>query len=165
MMKSKYFVLLIILVQLVSCRNKNTTDCPEKGFCIENKKFFYNQEPIALGMSIEKFVDIAGKYDRKVEDSLEGHKTTYYYWLKQKLHVAISESLIVVNNLEVDQVTGEYYGHTPSDQPEYPAYKSLEEIIKKYGRYDSTNVEKVATDISTFYVWDKLGFNVWVDKG
>ncbi|WP_139260065.1 DUF7738 domain-containing protein [Chryseobacterium vrystaatense] len=154
---------IFILIQFISC--KSTTDCPEEGFCIENKKLFYNQEPIALGMSIEKFVDIAGKYDRKVENSLEGHKTTYYYWLKHKLHVAISDSLIVVNNLEVDNVSGEYYGHTPSNQPEYPAYKSLEEIIKKYGKYDSIRIEEVPTNVRTFYVWDKLGISMAESNG
>ncbi|SHG35927.1 DUF7738 domain-containing protein [Chryseobacterium vrystaatense] len=149
--KIKYnlIFLLFIMIQLVSCQNKNTTECPEEGFCISNKKLFYNQKPLALGMPIEKFIEAVGKYDRKIEHSIGGEIYKEWYWKKQKYEAYTSKGKITFRLKE----------------NEYKEYSNIEEIIKKYGKYDSTNVEKVATDISTFYVWDKLGFNVWVDKG
>ncbi|OWP74003.1 DUF7738 domain-containing protein, partial [Flavobacterium oreochromis] len=39
---------------------------------------------------------------------------------------------------------------------------SIEEVIKKYGKYDEYKEDKVDLTISKFYVWDNLGISVWI---
>lgn len=149
--KIKYnlIFLLFIMIQLVGCQNKNTTDCPEEGFCISSKKLFYNQKPLALGMPIEKFIEAIGKYDRKIEYSTGGETYKEWYWEKQKYDAYTSKGKITFR----------------LNENEYKEYSNIEEIIKKYGKYDSIRIEEVPTNVRTFYVWDKLGISMAESNG
>lgn len=170
-MKNIFFLFLLVF-QLSSCQDKKTSDkkdnnCPENGFCVENRQLHYNQKLISIGMPVEKFIEIFGKQDRTAVDSINSSVLKEYYW-KKKMIVASAfsgDSVVHLNAIKVDSKTGEYFADYDDFAKKYPVYKSINDIIEKYGKYDSIKEEKTDTRIHTFYVWDKLGMNISVREG
>lgn len=170
-MKNIFFLFLLVF-QLSSCQDKKTSDkkdnnCPENGFCVENRQLHYNQKLISIGMPVEKFIEIFGRQDRTAVDSISSSVLKEYYW-KKKMIVASAfsgDSVVHLNAIKVDSKTGEYFADYDDFAKKYPDYKSINDIIEKYGKYDSIKEEKTDTRIHTFYVWDKLGMNISVREG
>ncbi|SHH07450.1 DUF7738 domain-containing protein [Chryseobacterium vrystaatense] len=160
-MINKLFTLFLSsMVYLISCQKKTVSN--DNHFRIENKQINYNNNKIYLGMPIEEFAKIVNSEYRVAKYSLPGSKTTIYYWTTKKIHVTESKDYLDVKGLDIEEKTGEYFANWKDDAPVFPKYKSLDEVIRKYGKYDSLKVEASSTQESIFYVWDKLGFNVAV---
>ncbi|WP_445297853.1 DUF7738 domain-containing protein [Flavobacterium oreochromis] len=47
---------------------------------------------------------------------------------------------------------------------EYLEYNSIEEVIKKYGKYDEYKEEKQPLNVRKYYIWDKLGFYAYTNQ-
>ncbi|PDS23245.1 DUF7738 domain-containing protein [Flavobacterium branchiophilum] len=45
---------------------------------------------------------------------------------------------------------------------EYETYGTIEEIVKKYGKFDEYTEDKQPLDVRTHYIWDKLGIEVYI---
>lgn len=153
-------LLIIIMTQTISCQEKTSKNT--NSFQIDKKEIFYNDKKIHLGMPIEEFAKIVNSEYRIAKYSLPGNKTTFYYWKTKKIHVTESINYFDVKGLEIDEKTGEFFPNWKDDAPKFPKYNSLSEVIKKYGKYDTLKVQETPSQEQTFYVWDKLGFNVAV---
>lgn len=143
-----YNIILIILMmtQTISCQEK-AAKTNENHFLIRGKEIFYNDNKIALGMPVEDFVKIVNSESRIAKYLLPGRSAKVWSW-KNGAEAYTSDGKITYMN-----TNGDYFD-----------YKNIEEIIKKYGKYDSLKVEKVPDQESNFYVFDKLGFNVAIDE-
>ncbi|SIS53649.1 hypothetical protein SAMN05421786_10193 [Chryseobacterium ureilyticum] len=159
-LKYKLIFLLFIMTQLVSCQDKNIQGM-EDGFYIKDKKLYYNQKNIALGIPVDQFVDAFGKYDRKVEYSTGGGEHSDWFWTKKMFKASTStnesgQEIIILAKMRIDEETGkpveDYNG-------EYKEFSNINDVIKMYGKYDSISIDKSSARTSTFYVWDKLGIN------
>ena len=137
-------ILLVTFVQLVSCQTKKET-----GFVLEKKKLYYNSKEIALGMPIEKFTEAMGMYDRIDIDSSGGFTNRTWYWRKKKYEAYRDEGKIVFRVKEC----------------EYEEYNSMEEVISKYGKYDSIEEEKRPWRVDKLFIWDELGITLAADRG
>ncbi|MFK7108832.1 DUF7738 domain-containing protein [Flavobacterium oreochromis] len=140
-------VTIIIMSNLASCQNtkQKSNNCPEQGFCIQDTLLYYNAKRINVGEPIADFVKIAGKPDRIVTDSLGGNTNKTWKWSKG--FSAYNDEKKIIFRLK---------------EGEYLEYNSIEEVIKKYGKYDEYKEDKVDLTISKFYVWDNLGISVWI---
>jgi hypothetical protein len=137
--KSDFFILLLVFAQLVSCQTKKET-----GFVLENRKVYYNGKEIALGMPIEKFTDAMGMYDRIDIDSSGGFTNRSWYWKKEKYEAYKNDDKIVFRLKESN----------------YIEYTSMEEVISKYGKYDSIEESKSPLRIDKRFIWDELGVSL-----
>jgi hypothetical protein len=142
--KSNFFIALFVFAQLVSCQSKKET-----GFVLENRKLYYNSKEIALGMPIEKFTDAMGMYDRISIDSSGGFTNRSWYWKKEKYEAYIDDGKIVFRVKESN----------------YIEYNSMEEVISKYGKYDSIEESKSPLRIDKLFIWDQLGITLAADRG
>jgi hypothetical protein len=142
--KSNFFIGVFVFAQLVSCQSKKET-----GFVLENRKLYYNSKEIALGMPIEKFTDAMGMYDRISIDSSGGFTNRSWYWKKEKYEAYIDDGKIVFRVKESN----------------YIEYNSMEEVISKYGKYDSIEESKSPLRIDKLFIWDQLGITLAADRG
>ena len=156
-------IIVFIMTQFISCQDKNTEQCPKEGFCVQDTLLYYNQQPLTLGASIEDFVETMGKYDRKIEDSTGGAEIYDYFWNTKLIMVNkhFNNDYFTLVKMKIDNETGKQIEDTNAD---YVKYKSLEEIIKKYGKYDSIKIDNVPVRTTFFYVWDQLGVSISTDK-
>lgn len=150
------------MTQTISCQNSDLK--ADNEFRIEKKAIFYNGEKILLGMPVETFNKVAGGDFRIARYVIPGKKTTLYYWISKKLHVTESENYFDVKELEIDETTGSFSPNWRDNAPEFPQFKSLAEVISRYGNYDSLKIEEAPRQEFVFYVWDEKGFNVAIDE-
>jgi hypothetical protein len=145
-MKFTKILLLLVFAQLVSCQTKKET-----GFVLENRKVYYNGKEIALGMPIEKFTDAMGMYDRISIDSSGGFTNRTWHWTKKKYQAYFNDDrkkyVIFLNNEDKFD------------------FNSMEEVISKYGKYDSIEESKSPLRIDKLFIWDELGVSVAADRG
>jgi hypothetical protein len=145
-MKFTKILLFLFFAQLVSCQSKKET-----GFVLENRKLYYNSKEIALGMPIEKFTDAMGMYDRVSIDSSGGFTNRTWHWTKKKYEAYFNDDrkkyVIFLNN---------------EDQFDF---NSMEEVISKYGKYDSIEESKSPLRIDKLFIWDELGITLAADRG
>ncbi|CAD0008325.1 DUF7738 domain-containing protein [Flavobacterium chungangense] len=144
---------LIIFSQLSGCQIKK-----QSGFVIQDGKLYYDSKEIALGMSIEKFTDAMGMYDRIDIDSSDVSVVKNYFWKTKLINVnkhSDNDYFTIIKMIR-DKVTGEITEDTES----YKKVKTLEEIINIYGQYDSVEEEKMNLRIDKLFIWDKLGISL-----
>ncbi|WP_405321167.1 DUF7738 domain-containing protein [Flavobacterium oreochromis] len=162
MKKTILFMAFLMMSLLSSCQNtkQKSNNCPEQGFCIQDTLLYYNAKRINVGEPIANFVKIAGKPDRIVTDSLGGGTIIDYIWKEKMIRVNkhYSNNYCLLSKQKITS-NGEIVDDTSQDLIEY---NSIEEVIKKYGKYDEYKEEKQPLDIRTHYVWDKLGFDIYV---
>lgn len=160
-----YNIILIILImtQTISCQEKITT-ANENHFVIKGKEIFYNDNKVTLGMSIKDFVKIVNSEYRIAKYSVKGGAHKEWFW-KGKLHATTGtdkNGKEIISVIKMKKYNDERYIDDLSEN--YQDFSSIDEVIKKYGKYDSINVEKTPDQESNFYVFDKLGFNVAIDE-
>ena len=143
-MKILKIITLITFVQLVSCQSKQEKKM-ESGFVIQDGKLYYNAKEIALGMPIEKFTDAMGMYDRIDIDSSGGFTNRSWYWKEKKYEAYKNDENKIVFRVK---------------ESDYIEYNSMEEVIKKYGKYDSIEEQKAPLHIDKLFIWDKLGISL-----
>ena len=133
---------------LVSCQDKKKNECTQSGFCVQDTLLYYNQKQIYLGMPSDKFVDALGKYDREVIDSSGGFTSRTWKWEKLDCEAYENENnKIVFLNTKVGS----------------EKFNTMQEVIKKYGKFDSYTEEKSPLRINKFYIWDKIGIDIAVN--
>ncbi|MFK7102306.1 hypothetical protein V3471_15150, partial [Flavobacterium oreochromis] len=130
-------VTIIIMSNLASCQNtkQKSNNCPEQGFCIQDTLLYYNAKRINVGEPIANFVKIAGKPDRIVTDSLGGNTNKTWKWHKTGDEAYLAEN----NKIKV---------FNSNSTEESKVFNSIEEVIKKYGKYDEYKEDKVDLTIS-----------------
>jgi hypothetical protein len=148
-MKILKIITLITFVQLVSCQSKQEKKM-ESGFVIQDDKLYYNAKEIALGMPIEKFTDAIGMYDRIDIDSSGGFTNRSWYWKEKKYEAYKNDENKIVFRVK---------------ESDYIEYNSMEEVISKYGKYDSIEESKTPLRIRKLFIWDKLGITLAADTG
>ena len=150
---------------LVSCQEKvNNIKIYDKGFVIQDTLLYYNQKQLAFGDPVEKFVEAMGKYDREVVDKSGGETNQDWIWNKKliKVNKHSSHSYYTLRTLYYDKEKDEF--KDDSNHKDYlKEYKSLEEVIKKYGKFDSYKEDKQPVLIYKSLVWDKLGVALGVN--
>ena len=147
---------------LVSCQDKKKNECTQSGFCVQDTLLYYNQKQIYLGMPSDKFVEALGKYDREVIDSSGGEIIRDYFWKKKMISVNkhSDNNYFRIAKMKKDAETSEI---TEDYNEKTVQVKTLEEIIKKYGKFDSYTEEKSPLRINKFYIWDKIGIDIAVN--
>ena len=157
-MREIKIIFLLAFFQLSSCQTKK-----QSGFVIQDSKLYYNSKEIALGMPIEKFTDAMGMYDRIDIDSSDVSVVKNYFWKTKLINVnkhSDNDYFTIIKMIR-DKITGEISEDTES----YKKVKTLEEIISKYGKYDSIKEEKTPLRIQKLFIWDKLGITLAADTG
>jgi hypothetical protein len=160
-----YNIILIILMmtQTISCQEK-AAKTNENHFLIKGEEIFYNDNKVTLGMPIDDFIKIVNSEHRIAKYSIAGGEHKEWFW-KGKLHATTDtdkNGKEIVSVIKMKKYNGEQYIDDLSEN--YQDFSSIEDVIKKYGKYDSVKVEKVPDQESNFYVFDKLGFNVAIDE-
>lgn len=155
-MKNIFFLFLLVF-QLSSCQDKIKSDkkdnnCPENGFCVENRQLRYNQKLISIGMPVEKFIAIFGKQDRTAIDSIGGKPDGKGWSWKDGGEAYINDEGKIV-----------YFNINRNAENEF--FKTIDDAVKKFGKFEKEEITKNPLRIHTFYVWDKLGMNVSVRSG
>lgn len=155
-MKNIFFLFLLVF-QLSSCQDKITSDkkdnnCPENGFCVENRQLRYNQELISIGMPVEKFIAIFGKQDRTAIDSIGGKPDGKGWSWKDGGEAYINDEGRIV-----------YFNINRNAENEF--FKTIDDAVKRFGKFEKEEITKNPLRIHTFYIWDKLGINVSVKSG
>ena len=139
-------ILLVTFVQLVSCQTKKET-----GFVLEKKKLYYNSKEISLGMPIEKFTEAMGMYDRIDIDSSGGFTNRRWHWTEKKYRAYFNDDkkkyVIFLNNEDKSN------------------FDTMEELISKYGKYDSIEEQKTPWRVDKLFIWDELGITLAADRG
>uniref|UniRef100_UPI00404894F8 DUF7738 domain-containing protein n=1 Tax=Flavobacterium sp. TaxID=239 RepID=UPI00404894F8 len=158
-MKIIKLLLFLIFAQLVSCQTEKET-----GFVLEKKKLYYNSKEIALGMPIEKFTDAMGMYDRIDIDSSGGRVITDYYWKTKFISVNkhSKNDYFFIIKMKKDKKTGRLI---EDNNESYEKVYSMEEIISKYGKYDSIEEQKTPWRVDKLFIWDELGITLAADRG
>ncbi|WP_163411551.1 DUF7738 domain-containing protein [Flavobacterium ajazii] len=153
MMYNKLFLGFLIFIQLASCQGKRET-----GFVLEKKKLYYNSKEIELGMPVEKFTDAMGMFDRIVIDSSGGKIIKNYYWKTKliKLNKHSDNDYYIITKFKKNAATGQIVEDTES----YDKIENLEDIISKYGKYDSIEEIKSPLRIEKLFIWDELGVSL-----
>jgi hypothetical protein len=151
---NKIILIAFVMSNLVSCQEKtNNKTIYEKGFVIQDTLLYYNQKPLAFGDPIEKFVAAMGKYDREVIDSSGGNINKSWDWKKSGYEAYVDDNnKIKVFNVNINDASIE------------KEYNTIEEVIKKIGKFDSYKEDKQPVDISKTLVWDKLGVILGVNE-
>ena len=139
-MREIKIIFLLAFFQLSSCQTKK-----QSGFVIQDSKLYYNSKEIALGMPIEKFTDAMGTYDRIDIDSSGGFTNRSWYWKEKKYEAYKNDENKIVFRVK---------------ESDYIEYNSMEEVIKKYGKYDSIEEQKAPLHIDKLFIWDKLGISL-----
>ena len=156
-MKNLIFYFLLVF-QISSCQEKKAdkinddTKCQEKGFCVENRQLHYNQQLISIGMPVEKFIKFLGKHDRVAVDSIGGGADGKGWSWKDGGEAYIDEKGKIV-----------YFNYNSNSEKEL--FNTIQDAVKKHGKFDKEEITKNPLRIHTFYVWDKLGLNASVRKG
>jgi hypothetical protein len=140
-MKVLKIIVLLACIHLASCQTKRET-----GFVLEKKKLYYNNKEIALGMPVEKFTDAMGMYDRVNIDSSGGGINRRWLWTQ--------------NGYDAFYVKDEKKYEIYLNNEESIKYNSMEEIILKYGKYDSIEEKKSPLRIEKLFIWDELGVSL-----
>jgi hypothetical protein len=146
-------------MQLASCQSKKET-----GFVLENRKLYYNSKEIALGMPIEKFTDAIGMYDRISIDSSGGQSIKNYYWKEKLIRVNkhSNNNFYYISKLKRNSKSGKLIDdYSISLQEE----SSFDNILMKYGKYDSIKEQKTPLRIDKLFIWDELGITLAADRG
>ena len=143
-MKILKIITLITFVQLMNCQSKQEKKM-ESGFVIQEGKLYYDSKEIALGMPIEKFTDAMGMYDRIDIDSSGGFTSRRWLWTKDNYYAFY---------LKEEKKYSFYLNNEES------IYDSMEEIVSKYGKYDSIEEIKSPLLIDKLFIWDKLGISL-----
>ena len=143
------------MTNLASCQNKGQNkEINPQGFCIQDASIYYNGQQFEVVGMVDNFVKIAGKPDRIVVDSLGGNTNTSWKWNKTGFYAYINENKKVeVYNMNIDN---------PKIEKEY---KNINEVIKVLGKFDEYKEDKQPLDVRTYYIWDKLGFNIYITQG
>lgn len=145
-MKVLKIIVLLACIQLASCQTKRET-----GFVLEKKKLYYNNKEIALGMPVEQFTEAMGMYDRINIDSSGGFTSRRWHWKKEKYRAYFDSDekkyIIFLNNENLIR------------------FETMEEMISKYGKYDSIEEKKSPLRIDKFFIWDELGVTLAADRG
>ncbi|MGU3375978.1 DUF7738 domain-containing protein [Chryseobacterium sp. M5A1_1a] len=136
------------MTQTISCQEKAGKN--DNGFQIEKKEILYNEKKIYLGMPIEEFAKIVNSEYRIAKYSIKGHNEKVWSW-KDGGEAYLNDSGKV-----------KYFNTNINDDSLEKEYNSIDEIVKKIGKYDNVKEEKFPGQEQVFYVWDKLGFNVAV---
>ena len=150
----KIIFIIVIMSNLVSCQEKvNNKNIYEKGFVVQDTLLYYNQKPLAFGDHVDKFIAALGKYDREVIDSSGGKTNKSWDWKKSGYEAYVNDNnKIKVFNSKINELNagGEY--------------NTIEEVIKKYGKFDSFKEDKHPLIIRKTLVWDNLGVKINIDQ-
>ncbi len=160
-MNSNIVALLFLLITSCQSKGQNKEINPQ-GFCIQDTLLYYNAKRINVGEPIANFVKIAGKPDRIVTDSLGGGTIIDYIWKEKMIRVNkhYSNNYCLLSKQKITN-NGEIVDDTSQDLIEY---NSIEEVIKKYGKYDEYKEEKQPLNVRKYYIWDKLGFYAYTNQ-
>lgn len=151
-----YNIILIILMmtQTISCQEK-AAKTNENHFLIKGKEIFYNDSKIALGMPVEDFIKIVNSEHRIANYYIKGKIAKVWTWKDGGEAFTNDDGKIVYSHNDKNLNNG------PLDKD----FDSIDEIVKIVGKYDSFTEEKLEGGLaSSFYVFDKLGFNVAIDE-
>lgn len=152
------------MIQTVGCQEKASKN--ENHFSIVNEKIYYNEVEVVLGMPIEEFEKIINSDYRIAKYSNDGGIHKDWYWMTKKLHATTSvnsEGEEIISVIKIKKYSTDEDTYIDDLSENYIDYNSIDEIVKKYGKFDSLKIDKVDTITSTFYVFDQLGFNVAVN--
>ncbi|QYS87581.1 hypothetical protein JJC03_07145 [Flavobacterium oreochromis] len=149
-MNSNIVALLFLLITSCQSKGQNKEINPQ-GFCIQDTLLYYNAKRINVGEPIANFVKIAGKPDRIVTDSLGGNTNKTWKWHKTGDEAYLAEN----NKIKV---------FNSNSTEESKVFNSIEEVIKKYGKYDEYKEEKQPLNVRKYYIWDKLGFYAYTNQ-
>ncbi|MDI9312474.1 MAG: hypothetical protein QM535_19850, partial [Limnohabitans sp.] len=126
----------VMMTNLASCQNKGQNkEINPQGFCIQDASIYYNGQQFEVVGMVDNFVKIAGQPDRIVVDSLGGNTNKSWVWNKNK-YKAYNDGNIVVIRLE---------------DSKYEEYNSINQIVKKYGKFDEYKEDKQPLDVRTYY--------------
>ncbi len=150
---TKLIALLIIMSNLASCQNKSQPKqiYNMQGFCIQDSLTYYNGKKFDIAGSVKDFIDIAGKPDRTVIDSSGGNSNKSWKWNKtgDEAYINKNKKVEVFNIKSID----------PGKE-----YNSIEEAVKVHGKFDEYKEDKQPLDVRKYYIWDKLGIEIFVTK-
>jgi hypothetical protein len=154
----KIIFIILIMSNLVSCQEKKSNSIYKKGFVIQDTILYYNLKQIAFGDPVSRFVEALGKYDREVIETAGGETNQDWMWKEKLIRVNkhSDDDYYTLTTLIYDKEKNEF--NIDSNHKDFlKEYKSLEEIIKKYGKFDTYKEEKEPVRISKMLVWDNLG--------
>lgn len=150
---SKLIIVIVIMSNLASCQNKSQPKgiSNSLGFCIQDSLTYYNGQKFNIVGPIKDFIDIAGKPDRTVIDSSGGNINKSWKWNKTGDEAYINKN----KKVEVFNIKNINPGKE---------YNNIEEVVKILGKFDEYKEDKIPLDIRKYYVWDKLGIEIYVTE-
>lgn len=141
------------MTQTISCQEKSITN--ENHFLIKGKEIFYNNKKITLGMPIQDLIKIVNSEHRIANYFVKGRIAKVWTWKDGGEAFTNDDGKIVYSHNDKNLNNG------PLDQD----FDSVDEIVKIVGKYDSFTEERLSGGLaSSFYVFDKLGFNIAIDE-
>ena len=136
---------------LASCQNKSQSIeiSNSQGFYIQDSLTYYNGKRFDIAGSVKDLINIVGKPDRTVIDSSGGNTNKSWKWNKtgDEAYIVKNKKVKVFNINSID--SGK-------------EYNSIEEAVNKLGKFDEYKENKQPLDIRKYYIWDKLGIEVYV---
>jgi len=129
-------------------KEKQLENCKQYDYCLQDSLMYYKGKPFQGLEKIEDYIKVFGKYNRMEEETYRGTKRTYYYF---KNEVTGIKDLRDSSILLID----------PKQTDEENNYKKIDDVIKKYGKYDSIRIEIITPKTERHYIWDKAGFSAW----
>ncbi len=159
----KIIYILLTVTQLVSCQN-TINPAIKDGFEVREGKLYYNQKNIDLKGNVKRAIEVFGDKFRIYESSYGGQFNEDWMWKKKLITVNkhSDNNYYSLRTLYYDKDKNEYLDDT-NHKDYLKEYKSLKEIIKKYGKYDTYEKNLNPITKSKEYVWDDLGVSISVD--
>ena len=148
----KLITIVIIMTNLASCQNKGQSkEINPQGFCIQDASIYYNGQQFEVVGMVDNFVKIAGQPDRIVVDSLGGNTNKSWDWHKSGYEA-----------YETEKKTIQVFNSKTNDSKIEKEYKNINEVIKVLGKFDEYKEDKQPLDVRTYYIWDKLGIEIYI---
>lgn len=153
------YILLLLSLSFIQCqepkevekeqKEKQLEDCIQYGYCFQDSLMFYKGKSFQALDKIESYIKVFGKYNRMEEEICSGTNRTYYHFKNKVVGINDSgdSSILLID---------------PNQTDEENSYKRINDVIKKYGKYDSIIIEVINPKTERYYVWDKAGFSAWV---
>ena len=164
------YILLLLPLSFIQCqklkevdkehKEKLLEDCRQYDYCFQDSLMFYKGKAFQVLEKIEDYVKVFGKYDRMEEEIFKGGRRELVLFTKdnrefaaEKCNSGKDKGLYIVD----ERI--EY----PNKESEYVTkkFKTLDDLVKKYGKYDSIRIENIKSKTEHHYVWDKAGVSAW----